>query len=53
MAEYQLALFQHWSTCPKCQGKEECEELTALSVPDFHLGESELDFETGSMSKEE
>jgi hypothetical protein len=53
MAEYQLTLFQHWSSCPKCQSKEECDTLTDLPVPEFQLGDSELDFDTGSVSKEE
>jgi hypothetical protein len=33
MAEYQLALFTHWSSCIKCQSNEDCETVQSLNVP--------------------
>jgi hypothetical protein len=53
MAEYQLNLFKHWSSCSQCQAKEDCEVLTSIPIPEFNIEESDLDFDAGSIAKEE
>jgi hypothetical protein len=43
MAEYQLALFSHWSNCIQCQSHQECEVVDKMSVPDGTRSKSFLD----------
>lgn len=43
MAEYQLALFNHWSNCTKCQDREECDEIDKMAAPDFVHNKSFLE----------
>jgi hypothetical protein len=37
MAEYQLALFSHWSICPTCQSSDECDEAKTLPIPKYEM----------------
>jgi hypothetical protein len=56
MAEYQLALFSHWSICPKCQVSDECDIAKNLPIPEYQVvGGSELSLDasaSGSSSKD-
>ena len=42
MAEYQLALFSHWSICPKCQASDDCEVAKSLPIPDYQSNQPDL-----------
>ncbi|KAJ3326317.1 hypothetical protein HDV06_000193 [Boothiomyces sp. JEL0866] len=42
VAEYQLALFTHWSSCTSCQAKEECAVLSKLTIPNYNTSQNEL-----------
>ncbi|KAJ3262094.1 hypothetical protein HK103_003937 [Boothiomyces macroporosus] len=42
VAEYQLALFTHWSSCTNCQAKEECAILSKLTIPNFNTSQTDL-----------
>ena len=35
MAEYQLSVFTHWSSCLKCQASQNCDEIQSLPMPDY------------------
>ena len=51
MAEYQLALFSHWSICPNCQSSDECDVAKNLPIPEYQIdGGSELSLDVASDS---
>ena len=53
MAEYQLALFSHWSVCLKCQASEECEVANSLPIPEYEASRnySDLSLDTDQLSQ--